>query len=61
MTYQQYLQLIEQFKLEAAEAEIKEENYKPEDIYEPEMGIEEDFDSRMKQEEANYNRVPSSF
>ncbi|KAF5282992.1 hypothetical protein FQA39_LY04863 [Lamprigera yunnana] len=42
--YQQYLQLIEQFKLEKFKVEVNQENYKPEDIYEPEMATDDDFD-----------------
>ncbi|KAK4883540.1 hypothetical protein RN001_006859 [Aquatica leii] len=45
--YQQYLQLIEQFKLEMLKIEIKQENYKPEDIYEPEMAMEDDFERHI--------------
>ncbi|KAF2900883.1 hypothetical protein ILUMI_05288 [Ignelater luminosus] len=42
--YQQYIQLVEQFKAEMGKSEVKEENYKPEDIYEPEMATDDDFD-----------------
>lgn len=41
--YQQYQQLIERFKLDIKKDETKKENdYKPEDLYEPEMAGEED-------------------
>lgn len=38
------MQLVEQFKAEMGKLEVKEENYKPEDIYEPEMATDDDFD-----------------
>ena len=47
--YQQYQQLVEQFKREINaknEAnEAKDTHYKPEDIYEPEMAIEDENDT----------------
>ncbi|KYB29006.1 hypothetical protein TcasGA2_TC030741 [Tribolium castaneum] len=48
--YQQYQQLVEQFKREADETKDTQ-HYKPEDIYEPEMAIEDDSDTSMTQEQ----------
>lgn len=44
MAFQQYQQLIEQFNAEKSgpPGYIKTEDYKPEDIYEPEMALEDD-------------------
>lgn len=40
VAYRQYQQLVEQYKMEMEKAE--QENYKPEDIYEPEMANDDD-------------------
>ncbi|XP_044259162.1 formin-like protein 20 isoform X2 [Tribolium madens] len=52
--YQQYQQLVEQFKREISKQEDNEtkdtQHYKPEDIYEPEMAIEDDNDTNIIQE-----------
>lgn len=44
--YQQYQQLVEQFvrEINKSETENQESHYKPEDIYEPEMAIDEEVD-----------------
>lgn len=51
--YQQYAQLVEQFKHETVKTEARAENYEPEDIYEPEMANEDD----LKQEDTIKYRV----
>lgn len=43
MAFQQYRQIIEQFKAErSSTTPARTEDYQPEDIYEPEMALDED-------------------
>ncbi|KAF5270351.1 hypothetical protein FQR65_LT05539 [Abscondita terminalis] len=59
--YQQYIQLIERFKMEMVKNEIKRECYKPEDIYEPEMAMDDEFERHaVKAETFNFMNIKQS-